>query len=170
MNWFVLSATLLLLIFPVASSAGPLDTHIAELPVPDTSERDPVAVVTSVFPNRAAPGETVTVIVKIRVQPGWRIYRYVPPTAPYMSTRWVLDHSDGVEPSGVWQKPQPEYLAGHSDILIYQGEQVFTRQLTLAEDAPDTVTLTAGLNYQTCNNDMCLRPTRKTTELSVTVK
>lgn len=160
----------LILMWPMMVIGGSLENHIADLTLTETSNRNPVSITTSVFPSEASVGEEVTVVVKVSIHPGWRIYRYVPPTAAYLPTKWLLDVSDGAQKSGGWQLPVPEYLSGHSDILVYQGEQVFTHQIILAEAAKDEVRFYAGLNYQACNDDMCLRPTTSKSELTVIVK
>lgn len=144
---------------------------IEQIAIPEPTERDPVSVITAVIPTTAGPGDTVTVVIKARILDGWRIYRYVPPTAAYMPTKWVLELPDGVEKKGDWQKPTPEYLAGEMDILIHQGDVIFRHTVKIAETAKSgqTAILKAGLKYQTCNNDMCLRPTEKVTELTIAI-
>lgn len=161
-----------LVFFASAATADQLAEQIASLAVPEPTGRDPVSVVTTVIPTTAKPGETVTVVVKARMLDGWRIYRYVPPTAAYLPTKWILELPKGIEKQGDWEKPAPEYLAGEADILIYQGEVVFLHKVKMSEHAKsgETKTIKAGLNYQTCNNDMCLRPTSKVTDVAVTVR
>lgn len=140
--------------------------------MPEPTMRDPVSVAVVVTPTLAKPGDVVEVVVKTKILPGWRIYRYAPPTSAYMTTKWLLELPEGVEKSGDWQKPPPEYLPGYSDILVHQGESVFSHKVKIPEGAKtgQLFTIKAGLNYQTCNNDMCLRPTIKVMDLVVTVQ
>ena len=172
MKW-LLSVLTCFVSFAVAEpSSDQINEQIAALEVAEPTTRDPVSVVTTVIPATAKPGESVTVVIKARILNGWRIYRYVPPTAAYMPTKWVLELPEGVEKDGDWQMPTPEYLPGESNILIYQGEVVFQHKIKVAENTnvSGPKTIKTGLNYQTCNNDMCLRPTKKVADVTVEIK
>lgn len=160
------------IVFSTGVYADELSSQLDALAVAEPTERNPVSVSAMVWPEAANPGDVVTVALKVKIQPGWRIYRYVPATAPYMATKWPIDVADGLSLEGDWQKPAPEYLPGYSDILIDQGELVFVHAVKVGESAEkgSSLAIKAGLDYQTCNEEMCLRPTKKIIDLLVSVR
>ncbi len=76
---------------PVSAS---LQAAIDAIEVAEPSEVDPVAMAAAIIPGFARAGETAAVVLKLRMHPGWRIYRYVPPGEPYVATEWLLQLPD----------------------------------------------------------------------------
>lgn len=150
-------------------SANDLPDQLKNLSVAEPTERDPVTVAALVWPKNASPGDEVTVALKVRIKPGWRIYRYVPASEPYITANWKLEFSDNLQAVGDWEKPAPEAYPENPEIYIYQGEQVFTHKIKVLKAGGGDQTVKATISYQTCNRDICLRPQRKSETMNIVI-
>ena len=100
-------------------------------PTPDT----PIVVAAAVFPQQARPGDTVTLVVRVRMGIGWHISAIgqKTPSATYTPTTFDLMLPSGIKSVGEWLVPQPERFRGRAGQgLVYQGEIVVRRKLQVA--------------------------------------
>ncbi|MBD0825475.1 protein-disulfide reductase DsbD domain-containing protein [Aestuariibaculum marinum] len=122
---------------------------------------DPVMVNASTVWNKSR--DKVAVVVKASILSGWHIYAYVPQTQPYIQYDMVLEAPEGWEALGEWEAPKPyPYEQG---IMIYKGIITFTKYFEVKNHSNKN--LTAGLFYQTCNINQCLRPNQKVINLNI---
>src|SRR5690606_7423050 len=105
-----------------------LDQQVTEkikaLACAEPTEREPVTLNAAVV----AEGDSLAVIVKARMAPGWHIYRYVPPNMPYITTQPVLRLPDGMEASGEWTMSKPIPSQTDQGVLIYEKEAWFVQK------------------------------------------
>ena len=161
-----MKALVLILLFPVLQSRGQsvLDGKIAaaakrlSCPVPD--EQTPVTLNAALV----LEGDSIAVIVKAELAPGWHIYDYVPPTLPYIPIDTILKLPPAVRGVGAWVKTPSTATAMDPGVLIFENEAVFIHKAV--KTAAVAGTIQTGLYYQTCNQRQCLPPVAKTIELT----
>ena len=158
---------LLSLLFPVLSvqaQAG-FDMKISETarqmlcPLPD--ENNPV----SLNAQLVGAGDSMAIIVKVRMAPGWHIYAYVPPSQPYIAIDQILRLPESLKASGSWEKTEPEASSDDPGVLIYENEAVFIQKAVKLPVGKTGGVIKAGLYYQTCNLRQCLPPVEKIFDL-----
>ncbi len=111
--------------------------------------------------------DSLAVMVKVQLAPGWHIYQYVPPTMPYLQFEPILKLSDGMEASKNWQMPDAVMSRDDPGVMIYENEAWFVNKLSLKGASLKDVTLETGLYYQICNARQCLQPVEKTEKLKL---
>ena len=151
------------------SMADKFKQQIAALSVAEPSMSAPVSMASAVFPAQLRAGQRAVVVIKVKILPGWHIYAYVPPSKPYIVTRKRLDLPSALQAEGDWQNPPARPYALDSTLFVWEGEQVFTREIEVARGAAGKQTLSAGLIYQTCNRKVCLPPAKKIDRLMLTI-
>ena len=124
-------------------------------------------------PNEASPvmlnaalvvaGDSIGVIVKVELAPGWHIYDYVPSTLPYIPIDTILRLPGDLRAVGAWIKSVSSSSAMDPGVLIFENEAVFIHKVIRA--APGGGKIQTGLYYQTCNVRQCLPPVEKTIDL-----
>ena len=157
----------LVLLFPVlsASAQSRFDQKITEaakhMVCPQPDESNPVTLnVRSVN-----DGDSIGIIVKVALAPGWHIYAYVPPIEPYIAIDHILQLPQNVKVIGDWQKSEPSALSDNPGVLIYENDALFIHKAVKLQEVKAKGTMKAGLYYQTCNLRQCLPPNEKTIEL-----
>lgn len=111
------------------------------------------------------PGDSVAVIVKVRMAPGWHIYAYVPENMPYIVTEYLLEPDSNVKKVGAWTKSVPIASTTDKGVMIYEDVAVFTHKLKkTSKQAKGKIS--TGLYYQTCNLQQCLPPDEVKVELA----
>lgn len=167
MKWTLLIACLLQVSLVRAQSAKPnfgqkIDNAVRTLICIDPDEQNPVSLNTQLVGIEGS--DSIAVIVKIRIAPGWHIYAYVPATMPYVATECIVKPDANAKVAGSWEKSTPFATVREHGVLIYENEAVFIQRLTKASNTT-TGTINAGLYYQTCNLRQCLPPVEKVMEL-----
>lgn len=151
-----------------ARAQSPLDRKIAaagqSLQCGRPDEGHPVSIGAALVTE----GDSIGVIVKVELAPGWHIYDYVPPSLPYIPIDTVLKLPAGVRGVGSWIKSAPMASANDPGVLIYEGEAVFVHKVVRGRGSGPAGggTIQAGLYYQTCNLRQCLPPVETTIELT----
>lgn len=158
---------LLVILFPVlsAKAQSKLDKKIMvaakHLTCPQADEREPVTL----NAQSVNEGDSIAVIVKVSIAPGWHIYAYVPPTQPYIPIDQILYLPEGIKAIGEWKKTEPGSSSDDPGVLIYEKEAVFIHKAVKLSPAKTGAIIKAGLYYQTCNLRQCLPPKEITFEL-----
>lgn len=161
-----MKSVLLILLFPVfcAHAQSGFDKKIAAaakaLSCAIPGEQEPVTLNATLVYEK----DSIAVIVKTALAPGWHIYQYVPQTLPYIAIDHVLQLPKSIVAVGAWIKPEPMASSNDPGVLIYEDEAVFVHKAVRKENG-NKEKLTAGLYYQTCNLRQCLPPVEKTFEL-----
>lgn len=154
------------------NTAQQFDMAVESLQVEAPTPRSPLQMKASLIPAQAAPGETVKLVVKVRLMPGWHFYDYVPPTEPYIQTKWLMELGSGLESQGEWGGPEATPYISNPMMLVHEGgaePMVFYRELVVSENATGAVAVEAGLHFQACDADICLPARKRTEDLILTV-
>ena len=109
--------------------------------------------------------DSIAVIVKVRLAPGWHIYQYVPSNLPYIPIDHILKLPENFQSSGKWEMSRPLPSANDPGVLIYEKEAWFVHKALRLSALPGIVR--TGLYYQTCDLNQCLPPVEKTFELKI---
>lgn len=162
-----MKAVFLALLFSAlcAGAQSKLDVKIREtarlLSCPQPDEQNPVTL----NAQSVREGDSIAIIVKALMAPGWHIYAYVPPTQPYIAIDQILRLPENIRAVGDWKKTQPSASADDPGVLIYEQEAVFIHKAVKLSAAPSEEVIRAGLYYQTCNLRQCLPPEEKVFEI-----
>ena len=125
--------------FPPQSWIAPAEedsakrSSIEEIAVPDPSPSEPVTAVMTIQPNRASVGETVEVLVHIRIASAHFIHAKDDAGGPFVPVAVNTTLPTGVEPIGDWQVPTPEKGRGNS--LVYRNSVVLRRSLKVVSSS-----------------------------------
>lgn len=119
----------------------------------------------------AAPaGTTVPLRFTATIQPGWHIYApTIPGPAPIPTTFKLA--SPSVESSKIYQ-PKPERKIDKTidlDTEMFENTVAFWIPVTLTASATGDAAITADAHYQVCDDRECLRPTTKSSTVTVKV-
>jgi DsbC/DsbD-like thiol-disulfide interchange protein len=111
-------------------------------------------------------GDSIAIIVKVSMAPGWHIYAYVSPSQPYIAIDQILQLPENVSAVGEWKKTEPEASSSDPGVLIYENEAMFIHKAVKLAKAKKDGIITAGLYYQSCNLRQCLPPKEETFKLT----
>ena len=168
MKWFLMFLIVLQTSLLCAQSKpGSFDQRIAKTAdgmvcdVPD--EEKPVTLNAKLVAD--LEGDSIAVIVKACLAPGWHLYAYVPDNMPYLLTECLLEHDAGVKLVGAWIKSTPKPSTTDKGVLIYEDVAVFTHKLKKTSESVKGK-ISTGLYYQTCNLKQCLPPVEAKIELT----
>jgi hypothetical protein len=158
---------LFVILMPVlsASAQSKLDIKIKEaakqMVSPQPDERNPV----SLNAQTVNEGDSIAIIVKALLAPGWHIYAYVPSSQPYIPIDQILHLPEDIKAVGQWKKSEPETSSDDPGVLIYENEAVFIHKAVRLSTVRTGGVIKAGLYYQTCNLRQCLPPKEKIFDL-----
>ncbi|MEN8149263.1 MAG: cytochrome c biogenesis protein CcdA [Planctomycetota bacterium] len=126
---------------------------------------DPVSFEVAIEPAEAGPGDVVTVLVKVRIEPPWHIYGMKRVHRFVNSTTIEVTLPDGFTAEGEWIEPKTtthhdESLDPPTDVPWHTGDDVvFRRQVRLPQEVtPGEATIGVKLSYSACDASMCLDP------------
>ena len=131
----------------------------------DTSEMAEVREATSIDnPVQLAAvvetsGDEKTLVVKMKIHPGYHIYAVVSDKDPYIANTYDISVSEGAALAGELQKPAGRLL-NSTGTVVYEGEQIFRQKFR----GGDNGTVKFTVNFQACDNHSCLMPMSKTIE------
>ena len=164
-----MKAIIILILFPVVfvNAQSKFDIKINEAEkqlacaIPD--ERNPVTINAQLVTD----GDSIAVIIKTSLAPGWHIYQYVPSTLPYIPIDHILEIPGHIKKVGTWIKSRPMTSVNDPGVLIYEHAAIFMHKLARMPGDKQGGIIQAGLYYQTCNLKQCLPPDEKTFELKI---
>jgi hypothetical protein len=120
-------------------------------------------------PALAAPGDTVTLFIKVRIAPGCWIYALDNSGSVNLPTSFETAPTSLILPSGGWVGPEPKAKEGSS--RIHSGEALFQRRFIVErESAAGQAKVALELKYQVCNEALCWPPETKSLEASFTIR
>ena len=111
--------------------------------------------------------DSVAVIVKAALAPGWHVYQFVPSSLPYIPIEHVLQFPETLTAVGTWIRTDPMTSVDDPGVLIYEKEAVFIHKAVRKEAGKAKGFVRAGLYYQTCNLNQCLPPVEEVFELDM---
>lgn len=139
---------------PGSSADLPNTGALKEEPTPEK----PVVAAALLHPVKGSAGDTLDLVVEIRIAAGWHIYAVDAPAGSALPTSIVEKLPQGIEVAGDWQYPKaarsPEAPGG-----IYEGRLTFRRLLQISERAQaGRFEVSCQLTYQACDPFRCLPP------------
>lgn len=156
---------LLLCCISVVYGQSPLDEKIkaelGALKVTKATEADPL----SINATAVTVGDSVAILIKTNMAPGWHTYHYVPTNMPYVQTEYVLRLPENVADKGAWTHSRPSLSTTDQGVLIHENNAWYVYKTVRKDKKP--VELTVGLYYQICDLRQCLPPTEKTVTLQL---
>jgi hypothetical protein len=113
-----------------------------------------------VRPNRSAPGTKATLVVHIILHRGWHIAPFAVPSGLTQPTQLSLKLPKGIQAIGDWKAPETTTLHdGSGPSSAYVGDLKLSHELAIDSNlSTGPVEISCRLNYQACNESMCLRP------------
>jgi DsbC/DsbD-like thiol-disulfide interchange protein len=157
-----------LAVFPAVASAaevpgasGPFISQrtgdAPPLSVPEPSSTNRLTAGALIWPDRARPGQPVTLFLKVRLAPGFHIYALDHSGGSTLPTKITAPLPDALQPQGAWQSTPPKTLEDGSRAL--KGDILFQRRLRVSPKArPGTNEVGAELEFQICNAAACWPP------------
>jgi thiol:disulfide interchange protein DsbD len=160
-----------------SAEKAPADASVAkaseaEVPRPrkkDTSARlkpKQVVLTPDVSPVEARPGETVTLRVVAKLEPGWHIYDYdaVQADDAPKATQFDVFDAGGLKPLGDWKADTPPMVKqdpafNNALVRSFEGQASWSRQFQVpAEATPGKTTVRIQAAYQVCDATSCKPP------------
>ncbi|MEQ1831772.1 MAG: cytochrome c biogenesis protein CcdA [Candidatus Eisenbacteria bacterium] len=147
-----------------------LGTAFAQFGGGDTPAAEKLVKVTA-EPLTLAAGARATIVLHLSVEPGWHVNANPPALEYNIPTTIAIVPGSGLTPG------KPHYPAGKSEkfefeetpLTVYDGTVEITVPLTAAADAKTGV-LQGTVEFQSCNNQVCLAPAKVTFTVPVTVQ
>ena len=102
-------------------------------------------------------GKEKTLVVKMKIHPGYHIYAIVSDKDPYIANTYDISVGADAKLVGELQKPAGRLL-NSTGTVVYEGEVVFRQKFTGEGEGSIKFTI----NYQACDNHSCLQPMSKT--------
>ena len=147
-----------------------IDIAAGEVDVAAPTAADPVQINAVITPDAAAAADDVTLIAKVRVQPGWHVYAKVPDDQPFVPLAIGVKLSGGFLAAGELRKPKPQPYRASPGVSVYQGDLVFSQRLGIRPEAFTRQHAKVVVRYQACDARMCLRPEAREFETSVRIR
>jgi hypothetical protein len=119
--------------------------------------RRPVVARVELSPGTVKAGETLDLIVRVRMAPTWHIYAAEGAKGPGIPTTMKLRLPEGIKPEGDWA--YPEAIRGSDGQVIYEEAVEFRRKLRVDGDAAQgTIRVLCEFGYQACDPHSCRPP------------
>jgi len=155
---------------PAAAPAAAASEFTLTVDMPN--EMVPMTIAAMVGQPSVTPGDTVAVVVGVRLLPGWHTYAVVPPTEPYVQTKWTLEPGPGLIASGEWLVPPPVPDAHNPALKLYESTAdplVFRHALRVADTASGELKVKVSVLFQVCDAFRCLPPAEQFFDLKLKV-
>ena len=148
----------------------------AESPKPKDKDRPVIrpkaaTFTTRISPDRARPGDRVTLEVTAKVDAPWHIYKYSKgelDDGPKLTSFDLFDPG-GLAPTGDWTASRPPIKRKDNNfqklefLEFYEGEVTWSLPLQVPESAePGKKSVQVQISYMICNETNCSQPTRWT--------
>ena len=128
---------------------------------------DPVSYIIEA-PEIVKVGDTFTISVVFNIQPNWYVYAPIDINTARgkIPTRVVFKTSESFKKIGLLKLPDSNRFFDK-----YRGKDVRMSQEFQVEKntLPDKYSIKGNLVYQTCNDDICYPPVRKTIDIEIIV-
>jgi hypothetical protein len=140
-----------------------MDEALAELKVAEPNNNEPVATGTTIVSRYARSGvatayagDVVTLVVRIRVAEPWHTYAKVPDGSAMKATVIDVKLPNGLRFVGDWKVPTAK-LSGEAGTTIYEGDQLFTRDVLVTTKA-GSLAVAGNIQFQACDPERCQPP------------
>jgi thiol:disulfide interchange protein DsbD len=110
-------------------------------------------------PVAVAAGGTATANIQLTILPTWHVNANPPAESYNIPTRIKLTGTNGLTPGRVHYPPgkQEKFSFEDKPLLVYDGTVQVSVPISAAADAK-SATLAGEVEYQSCNNEVCLAP------------
>ena len=133
------------------------------------SEGEQVSVVLEGPEQPVQPGARFPMTVKFEIAALWEI-RTLDARPEKLATQLKLKLPEGFQSTGEWQAPEAGRSLSLDSHPVYAGEADFRQTIEVAPAVkPGTYKLSCQVQYQTCDEQRCLSPVKKTLEVLVRV-
>ncbi len=164
-----LRAAAVLAAFALAASAF-ADARPAQKDSPARAKSKDAELTATIEPARAAPGDTVRLKVRAKMNAGWHIYTFAEKQRDEGPRHTLFDvfDLDGLEKAGAWKPDrephsQAEPAFENQVFEFHEDEVVWSLPLKVPADAPaGKKSVQVQASYQLCNADSCTFPGRWT--------
>jgi hypothetical protein len=130
------------------------------IPLEEPTPQKPVVAGAAIAPSKAAPGQTMILVVKAKTAATWHIYAADRPTDGAIATTLKLKLPEGIATDGEWHYPTP-VPNPQGEGWVYEGDLIFYRTLkTSAGRAPGPIEVSCDFGYQACDPSSCRPPTK----------
>jgi len=127
-------------------------------PQPDSEH--PVVSQAELSPRKVKAGESLDLVVRVKMAPTWHIYAAEASKGPGVPTALKLKLPKGIKPEGEWTGP--ESSRGLDGQMIHEGTFEFRRKLRVDRDAAQgSFRVLCEFSYQACNLRSCQPPTKE---------
>ena len=140
--------------------ADPNSVRDVAIEVAEPSETTPVTAGAATSSSEIHPGDTVTLIIRARIAPGWHIYGLGASSGPNQPTQIELTLPRDIAANGEWECTAPvSQVTSMGLVSVYSSEVTFSQQLKVsALEQRGVDSITCEFHYQACNHVRCLSP------------
>jgi thiol:disulfide interchange protein len=120
----------------------------------DASPNDPASFTAVVTPTPVHPGEVADVKVTASIDPGWHLY----------GLTTIAVSGQGISEAGVVAEDPPKHSFDSNfgkEVSFHLNRAVFDVPVRINSKDASTLNASVTVNYQTCNDRVCLPPTSK---------
>ncbi len=119
----------------------------------------PAVIQAELVPAKAVTGETMELILRVKMAPTWHIYAVGGSKGPGVATTLELTLPRGVEAEGEWACPEP--TRGTDNQMTYEGTVEFRRRLKITNNRSEgPIDVFCDFGYQACDPFSCRLPTK----------
>ncbi len=141
---------------------------------------DEVVISASLSTPKAAPNDQVVLAVVLDIAAGWHTWPNKPVLPPELkgfpaiaTTIKLTDLPEGLTVGPIqWPETKPEKVsfAGGVEIQFYKGQAIAYVPLLVSDGAaPGVRTITAKIDYQACDDQVCLMPASETVTVTLEI-
>jgi hypothetical protein len=133
--------------------------HVGEVDlssVPEPSQTEPVTAVMLIRLESSATGTTAKLFALVRIARAHYVHAASETDKTFAPLAIDLVLPNGVEAIGDWEFPKPEIVHGNSP--GYRTSVVLQRSIRALPTAKFPLELTAEMQYQACNDELCWPP------------
>ena len=127
------------------------DTQATKMSTLETDDRNPVR---GTAYAESLPNGNRQIVLRVKIHPGYHIYARVADSDPFVATTVEFCLPEGVKAVGEMQRPSGK-IYNSAGTVVYEGEIEF-RQEVSGQGA-----VTCAINYQCCNDQICMPPTEQ---------
>ena len=150
---------------------APFDPMTVDVSVDEPTNAQPVAFGAALDRDTAAPGETLTLVVRANVAEPWHIYSADGPTGVGRPTSFELTLPEGVSADSEWTNPEATVKeSALGPIASYHGDIRFSVPVNVSDTAAlGEQQIQCKINFQSCTDQQCLPPTSTLLTIPVSI-
>ena len=150
-------------------AADMVSAAIERIVVEEPTDVAPVLGAAALVPARLSPGGSATLVVRLKIAPGWHIYAAESRDGPNQPTRVDATLPEGCSAVGEWESPPAApQVTPYGMSAIYQNEAVFRQSLRFEPSIRlGETSIRCDVRYQACDPRRCLQPVRLTLQVPV---